>query len=240
MSIAGVPITPAPFVRDLGVYIDADLSMRTHVQRTVSRCFAALRQLRQIRRCVPTTTFQTLVVALVHSRLDYGNSVLVGVPAYLLRRLQSVLNAAARLIFHLKRSDRITDALVSLHWLRVPERIQYKVAVLAYRVLHGSAPRYLGPLTRVADVPGRRTLRSAATNRLTVPSVKLRTVGSRAFPAAASSIWNSLPDNVASAFTLQTFQHDQKPFLFRLYHTQTLSCRPVVLAVMTITVLRPL
>jgi len=86
--------------------------MRTHVQRTVSRCFAAQRQLRQIRRCVPTTTFQTLVVALVHSRLDYGNSVLV--PAYLLRRLQSVLNAAARLIFHLKRSDRITDALVSL------------------------------------------------------------------------------------------------------------------------------
>ena len=77
---------------------------------------------------MPTTTFQTLVVALVHSRLDYGNSVLVCVPAYLLRRLQSVLNAAARLIFHLKRSDRITDALVSLHWLRVPERIQYKVA----------------------------------------------------------------------------------------------------------------
>jgi len=76
--------------------------MRTHVQRTVSRCFAALRQLRQIRRCVPATTFQMLVFALVHSRLDYGNDLLVGVPK-LLRRLQSVLNAAARLIFHLNR-----------------------------------------------------------------------------------------------------------------------------------------
>ena len=173
--IAGVPITPALFVRDLGIYIDADLSMRIHVQRTVSRCFAALRQLRQIRRCVPAATFQMLVVALVHSRLDYGNSVLVGIPAYLLRRLQSALNAAARLIFHLKRSDHITDALVSLHWLRVPERIQYKVAVLGYRVFHGSAPRYLGPFTRVADVPGRRNLRSATTNRLIVPSVKLST-----------------------------------------------------------------
>ena len=52
--------------------------------------------------------------------------------------------------------DHITDALVSLHRLRVPERIQYKVAVLGYRVLRGSAPRYRGPLTRVADVPGRR------------------------------------------------------------------------------------
>ena len=65
--------------------------------------------------------------------------------------------------FHLKRSDHITDALVSLHWLRVSERIQFKVAVLTYKVLNGSAPPYLGPLTRVADVPGRRALHSADT-----------------------------------------------------------------------------
>jgi len=112
MLIDGVPITPAMYVRDLGIYLDRDLSMRTRVQRTVSRCFAALRQLRQIRHSVPASTFQTLVVALIHSRLDYGDSVLVGLPAYLMRRLQSVLNAAARLIFHLRRSDHISDALM--------------------------------------------------------------------------------------------------------------------------------
>jgi len=123
--------------------------MRTHVQRTVSRCFAALRQLRQIRRSVPITTFQMLVmVALVHSRLDYGNGVLAGAPVHLIYRLQSVLNASSR-------SDHISDALISLHWLRVPERIGYKIAVLTYKVLCDTAPRYLGPLTRVADVPGR-------------------------------------------------------------------------------------
>jgi len=55
---------------------------------------------------------------------------LVGVPAYLVRRLQSVLNALARLNYPFKRSDHNNDALVSLHWLRVPERIQYKIAVL--------------------------------------------------------------------------------------------------------------
>ena len=115
--------------------------MRTHVQRTVSRCFAALRQLRQIRSSVPSATLQVLVVALVHSRLDYGNGVLVGLPAYLMRRLQSVLSA--RLIYRLRTRDHIADALVSLHWLRVPERIQYKLAILAYRVLHGYGPRTL-------------------------------------------------------------------------------------------------
>ena len=145
--------------------------MRTHVKRTVSRCFAALRQLRQIRRSVPPATFQSLVVILVLSRLDYGSAVLVGLPAYLVRRLQSVLNAAARMIYRTRSADHVTDALACRHWLRVPERIEYKVAVLTYKVLHGSA-WYLGPLVAVADLPGRRTLRSGGTNRLMVPSVK--------------------------------------------------------------------
>ena len=132
------------------------------MKRTVSRCFAALRQLSQIRRSVPPATFQSLVVALVQSRLDYGNAVLVGLPAYLVRRLQSVLNAAARLIYRMRLADHVTDALACLHRLRVPEWIEYKVAVPTYKVLHGSAPRYLGPLVAVADLPGRRTLRSGA------------------------------------------------------------------------------
>jgi len=96
----------------------------------MSRCFAALRQLRQIHRSVAPSTFQSLVVTLVLSRLDYGNAVLIGLPLrYLLRRLQLVLNAAARLIYHMRFADHITDALASLHWLRVPERIEYKVTV---------------------------------------------------------------------------------------------------------------
>jgi len=63
----------------------------------------------------------------------------------------------------------ISDALVCLHWLRVPERVEYKIAMLTYKVLCGIAPRYLGPLNRVADVSGRHSLRSSGTNRLVVP-----------------------------------------------------------------------
>ena len=60
----------------------------------------------------------TVMVALVHSRLDYGNGVLVGLPAYLTRRLWSVLNAVARLIYRLRTRDHISDALISLYWLQ--------------------------------------------------------------------------------------------------------------------------
>ena len=104
-------------------------------------------------------------------------SVLVGIPACLLCRLQSVMNAGARLIFQLRRSDHITDALLSLHWLRVPDRIRYKIAVLTYKVLHFTAPRYPRPLDRVADQRGRRALRSASSSRLVVPRFRLSAVG---------------------------------------------------------------
>jgi len=181
---------------------------------SIKVCFTVLRQLRQIRHSVPTETFQTLVVSLVVTRLDFGNSVLVGLPVHLVRRLQSVLNAAARLTYHLRRSDHITDALVCLHWLRVPERVQYTIAVLTYKVLHGQAPHYLGPFTRVADLPGRRSLRSVGTNRLVVPPVKQSTVGSRAFPVVGPQIWNDLPEDVASAESLSTFRQRLKTHLF--------------------------
>ena len=113
-----------------------------------------------------------------------------------------------------------TDALATLHWLRVPERVQYKISVLTYKELHDSAPRYLGPRVSVADLPGRRALRSASTSRLVAPPIKLSTVGSRAFPVAAAQVWNCLPEAVVSSSSLQTFRRQLKTRLFN-FHTLT-------------------
>jgi len=125
-----------------------------------------------------------------------------------------MLNAGARLIFQLRRSDHITDALVSLHWLRIPERIKYKIVVLTHKVLHDTAPRYLGPLDRVADLHGRRDS-SASSSRLVVPMFRLSTVGSRTFSVSGPRIWNELPEDVVSAPTLPRFRRRLKPFLFQ-------------------------
>ena len=65
------------------------------------------------RQLKPTGTFQMLIVALVHSRLDYCNAMLVALPAYLQRRLQSALYAAARLIYRLGFLDLIIDPFVN-------------------------------------------------------------------------------------------------------------------------------
>jgi len=131
-----------------------------------------------------------LAVTPVHTRLDYCNAVLVSIPAYPVLRLQSVLNVAAQLIQSATVRPQ-SDALATLHWLRVPERVQYKIAVLTFKVLHDSPPRYLGPLVAVGDLPGRRALRSASTSHLVAPPIKLSTDGSRAFPSIKNSSFST-------------------------------------------------
>ena len=69
----------------------------------------------------------TLLRALVIGKVDYCSSVLVGVSKTQLTRLQSVLNAAARLVFSVRRSEHVTPLLRELHWLKVPERIQFRL-----------------------------------------------------------------------------------------------------------------
>ena len=70
--------------------------------------------------------------------------------------------------------------------------------------LHGSVPTYLSRLVHDSDLPGHRSLRSAWTSRLLVPSDKLSTVGEWAFLVAGSTVWNNLPLNVTKALSLPT------------------------------------
>jgi hypothetical protein len=208
-------VSPSSSARNLGVFFDAGLSMQRHVDVVVSRCFAALRQLRSIRRYVSSTVFKSLVTSLVLTRLDYCNSALINLPATQIRRLQSVQNAAARLVFNMRRSDHVTDALICLHWLRVAERIRFKVAVLVYKSLHEQSPSYLANFTKTSLGSHRTGLRSSSSSQLRVPRYKLSTVGDRAFPVAGAVVWNSLPQHVKSASSLTIFRSRLKTFLFK-------------------------
>ena len=74
--------------------------------------------------------------------------------------MESVQNAAVRLIFRLRRSDHITDALVSLHWYVCRSALPHKAAILMYiRALTGDVRQYLRQFVCVADVPSRHRLR---------------------------------------------------------------------------------
>jgi len=101
------------------------------------------------------------------------------------------------------------------HHAKVGQRTDYKLAVLVYRCLHGTAPPYLASdFRRVADLGTRRRLCSASTPALVVPPSRLSTVGDRAFPVAAARMWNSLPDFVTASMSLPMFKRHPKTVLF--------------------------
>ena len=203
----------------MGIYLDSDASMKTHVSQTVSSCFAVLRQIRSIRRSVTQQVVQTLVASLVLTCLDYGNATLASLPTTQLDSLQSVMNAAARLVVcSARKFEHITPLLRNFHWLRVPQRIEFKLAVLAFRCLHGTAPPYIAcALRRVADIVSRRRLRSSSMSDHDVPSARLVTMGDRAFGDAASRVWNDLPPNVTAVGAVTaSFQTATEDHAFQL------------------------
>jgi len=189
--------------------------MRTQVSQICLKRFAALRQLRSIRRSVSNDVMQSLIVALVFSRLDYGFATFASLPKQLMDRLQSVQNAVSRLIFKACRQDHIQPLLRRLHWLWMPERVSFRLAVLVYCCLYGSAPGYLASdLQRVSHLNARRRLRSSTTSALVVPRTVHSTIGDRTFPAIAASVWNSLLESVRSSPSLHVFHSRLKNWTF--------------------------
>jgi len=195
-------------VRDLGIYLDSSLTMTDHISRSVSKCFAALRQVRNVSRSLPMRVMSSLVTELVLSRLDCGNASLAGLPTCQLNRLQSVLHAAAPLVCGARNYDYVTPLLQELQWLSVPDRITFKLATLVFPCMHGLAQAYLAEtLNRAADVDSRRRLRSGSSIALLVPMTRRRTLGDRAFPVAAAQVWNRLPTSDVN----KTFLSRPKP-----------------------------
>ncbi len=183
----------------LGVHLDCDLSFSTHVTKTVSSCFGILRQIRSIRRCVNASVLRSLITALVLTRVDYCLPILSGVQDLKIKRLQSILHAAARLIFCRGRFSSVTPLLQQLRWLPIKARIDFRLLLLVHRCLHGAAPRYLSnDLVPVSSLPSRSRLRSSTSHDLCAPSVRRPTLGGRAFTAVAARTWNALPASLQS------------------------------------------
>ena len=205
-------------VKLLGYHIDSDISMATQINRTVSSCFFQLRQIKAIRKNLPIDVAKSLINAFVISRLDYCNGLYANLPENQLKRLQSILHAAARLLYKTSRYSSITPLLRKLHWLRMPERVLYKLCHMVFKALHGMAPTYITELCQSVNLNERRsTLRSADRGDVLVPSRpsgQNTVFGDRAFRIAGPNAWNSLPADIRDCSTIDTFKTKLKNHLF--------------------------
>jgi len=163
LSVGGDVITPVEVVRDLGVYLDTELTMKHHVNRVTSNCFFQLRRLRHIRRDAGPDVTKRLVSAFVLSRLGYRNSALAGQPQATLRLLQRAQNAAARLVTNTRSCDHIPPAMKELHRLPINQRIQYKLCLMMHSIHTQQCSDYMRDLVSTAAALATRTgLRSAS------------------------------------------------------------------------------
>ena len=138
--------------------------------------------------------------------------------------LQRIQNYAARVILRLPKSSSITTYLKSLHWLPVKVRSTYKIACLCYHCHSSTAPSYVADMLHKNLLHTRITRSSSYTMPLlNRPAHSKATLGNHSF-SFASSVWNSIPNDVRCAPSLSSFKSHLKTYLFcSIYKDRTLS-----------------
>ena len=190
------------------------MDFRAHISHVVKVCRYHIRRAWNIRRFINEEAAKRIMLATVACRLDYCNSLLVNLPKKDIERLQKVQNAAARFISLTPKSEHVTPILQQLHWLPVAFRIKYKIAMIMYRCVHGTAPIY--PRSMLTQYVPRRNLRSSELPAVSfvVPRVNQKTVGSRAFSTAGPEIWNDIPPSIRTIGSINVFKSKLKTYYF--------------------------
>ena len=112
------------------------------ITKACQNAYYHLHDIRKIRKFLSQEVTCTIVHAFITSQIDYSNSLVNGLPGNLIKKLQRVQNTAARLVFNLRKYDRIIPALVTLHWLPVKYWIELKKTLIVFKGLYGRAPTY--------------------------------------------------------------------------------------------------
>ena len=143
IRIGSENIIPAEHVRYIGFLMDKFCKNIKHINYLSFLLCHQLRNFQNIRGKLNFDTAKTVVQALILSKLDYCNSLLVGTPQCHLSKLQCVQNMACRVVCDLRKYDHVSASMYSLHWLKVRECITYKIAYLVHCCKMGSALQYL-------------------------------------------------------------------------------------------------
>ena len=164
LHISSDIIKPMDHVRNLGFIMDSLLKNGSHVNKITSSCYCKLHEIARIRPSLDTKSAQLIVQALVLSNIDCCNSLLASSPRYQLDKLQHIQNMSCWVICNIRKHDHVSSAMKNLHWLKIPERIMYKLCLLVYKCQNNLAPWYLSDLLQ--SRPSCRLLWSSQSNNI--------------------------------------------------------------------------
>ena len=141
VSVGDSNILPSPKVRDLDVIFDECLTLDAHISNICRRAHFHLRNIGRIRMLLSFEASSQFIHA-----LDYCNGILFNLPKNKierLQRIQRIQNQAAHMLKRIPRRNHITPVLKDLHWLRINERIEFKILILTHRAFYETGPMHL-------------------------------------------------------------------------------------------------
>ena len=222
LEVSSAHLCPSSSARNLGIILDSKLSFKDHINSIVKCCNFHIRNLYAVRRFLDREALISLVHSFIVSRVDYCNSLFLGLPNYLLRKLQSIINKSARLIFSLAPRVPTTGYLIELHWLPVKARIEFKICLIVFKALKFNQPKYIVDLLAGSVGGNHVALRSGDDPyHLFEPrAAGERVFAERSFVYTAPRLFNGLPMVVKQQASLEGFKTQLKSFLFsRAYDT---------------------
>ena len=194
-------------MKNLGFRLDSTLSFKTQVKKLKCTSFHKLRNIAKMKSFLTIKQMRMLVQSVILSGIDYCNSLYFGCHSSVTNQLQMIQNKACRVIFGLKKKESVDQKLQELHWLKVIERIEFKVLLLVYKSVNGLAPAYLNELIMFNNDSGCR--------RQSLHISDPYNTNNRAFQRAAPALWNRLPFSIRHAETIQLFKNSLKTHLFK-------------------------
>jgi hypothetical protein len=215
IKVGDEQITPVTNVRNLGFIMSNNLSVTRHVNKVLSAGYYTLKQINRVKHRLDTDTKKILTHALITSKTDYCNSLLVGAPKKELNKLQCLQNMCARFIYGFKKHEHVSPILKDLHWLKIEYRVKYKILMLTYKCVNHSAPSYLEESIMHQH---KRALRSASQAKLPIPDSLYNTKAQNScFSQVAPRLWNELPVSLRTGcHNIEQFKKKLKTHLFNI------------------------
>ena len=143
IAIGNTKVLSADHVCNLGLLMDNTLKNQFQINKLTSSTFNQLMNIGSICSKLDWDTTENIIQALVMSKLDYCNSLLLSLADYQLNKIQQIQNMACRVVCNLHKFDQVTSSMQDLHWLRIPYWIQFKIACIMIKCINGQALKYL-------------------------------------------------------------------------------------------------
>ena len=165
-------------------------------------------------------TTALIMQALILSRLDYCNSLLLGCANYQLNQLQKIQNMAHSFVNNTTKYGKVSRDMRILHWLKVREHIINKIACLIFQCYTNQAPEYLSSLVMK---PHSRQIRSAEHDKLSLSHAWTAQCQNCSFSKWGPHIWNDLTSRLRCETNLSTFKKKLKTHLFSISYVTEFS-----------------